>query len=1316
MKRNLKQLGLALCGLMAVTAAADDGEMYSVSLNGKPQVLIILDTSVHMKKENTFPYPEYYDPNIAYPPIPDTKAENFIYKSFLGGEQFYYNKSDAAKAINHDEIRRIAKKAVDSFTGGPALTSSEQNLYDEFVATIPALNSDKRFSYSLMNCYSALQDFQGDSGAYQDKLSQLVATDIKLGDGVVGIPYHWKNIGDRPGIEGGILKRFVDCQNDIAAREKRNPGYEQSAFIKNSDSDDGSRDGYQEKESRQGLPADGAQKHWNAYEDHYQRDFDDINKAYIYADNLVKWKRLKDKQDAQGNIELSNLQIAKKVILDLMLDIKGVNAGLEIFNPNNAFTELNLLDNNGGRIISGIRSYERKDYSSDTQYQAARSLLKKQVGSIFTTGLSRSALCESLYEGYRYLYGKGVWFGDDFNRGIPKRDTSVESNSVYKSPLDWTSTCQNEAYIIMVTPGYHDVSQNVFDFKECKGIAHDYDHDKDANKKIRELPNVTEALIAEKSVQVNGDKDCDKNLLPVLSHWLANNDINPNTTDVKERIVTYTVGIGELPAGNKALLEAAAKEGEGTFYNALNANELRQKLEMAFVDIISRQNGTAATVATSINNDNVRANNNTVYYSMFQPNQTSKWQGNLRKLTVTNEGTLSAWTQAASSASRTDVKPALVTDSKAYFNDELYSGWSNEKGLNDVKVGGVVEAFKNRNTSRNIYITNADNSALVTLTEKNLKDALGVSGGSEADSDANLADALGVSKDTLDDAIAWLQGKDESGNFRADIFGDPMHAKPLVVNFSEPSGDETVNVPRIFIGTNSGFFHAFKDNGNTVEEEWAFIPKENLKRALKLNLQITKAENRIYGFDATAVHASYIVDKATNHVITFGERRGGSNYYSLNVALDPETQGLTKPSYNWMLTGDSNKSGATYLSQLGQTWSVPVVGRVFRGEGDASNDKPVLFFGGGYDDKKDECGSNGGASCADSLGKAIYVVDADTGSIMATFDSLKIKDSIASQLAIMDSNGDGYIDRIYAPDTGGNIYRIDMPILYNPTTEQYEKDINKWKLFTLAALGGDAKDDRRFFNPPSLVRARDNDINRSAYDGLLIGSGDIANPNSNLITQNYFFNIKDRNIAPKVWAEKPDELLGEVKYPNTLALENLQKLAYNSDHSTLTEIAVDEEVIQSGWAFTLNKLDMNIDGTVTEKGGEKSLGNAVVINGVVHFNTYSPFSVQPKIEKGQCVVNTSGSSHYYQLALNSGKLKNYSALENIIAKDIAVHVTQNSGVPTLRLLGAGKGELGTGADKSVIRKGSVEANVTLSPRAIYRYMNEPEDKKEIASE
>jgi Tfp pilus tip-associated adhesin PilY1 len=34
--------------------------------------------------------------------------------------------------------------------------------------------------------------------------------------------------------------------------------------------------------------------------------------------------------------------------------------------------------------------------------------------------------------------------------------------------------------------------------------------------------------------------------------------------------------------------------------------------------------------------------------------------------------------------------------------------------------------------------------------------------------------------------------------------------------------------------------------------------------------------------------------------------------------------------------------------------------------------------------------------------------------------------SIASDLAAIDRNADGFIDRVYAPDTGGNVWRVDV--------------------------------------------------------------------------------------------------------------------------------------------------------------------------------------------------------------------------------------------------------------------------------------------------
>lgn len=1292
MKGIFKQVSIILTGLIILHAEADEGEIYSVSLDGKPQVLIILDTSSHMREEADFPYPKYYDPHIAYPPIPDTNAEDLIYRWFYGGEQFYYNRDQEARELDHSALLRISEKAVKSYAGGSALTSVEEDIYDDFVATIPDLNSDPNIDFSYMNCYSALEDFQGALGAYQDYIAQWLPNGREWGDGIIGEQYLWKNIGSR----SSIGKKFVDCQHDITAGEARNPGYEHSAIIQPSDISDGETDGYQEKESRQGFPTDGPQYYWNSYQDNAVRNLpeSDDNKAYLYSDNLVKWAKLEP--DTSGNIRLSNLQIAKKVVLDLMLDTTEINTGLEIFNPNNSISAIDILNNNGGRVISGVSSYDPADYDSTTAYRSKVSLLKSKVKDIFTTGYSKSALCESLYEGYRYLYGKGVWYGDDVLSGTkPQRDESIEDGDSYISPMDWVNSCQTEAYIIMLTTGHHDVSPRIGDIVPCGGIFNDairidaFDHDSKANKLIEQLPGMAAQDIQDKAVQVNdADTTCDKNLLPVLSGWLANNDMNATTPDVKERIVTYTVGIGNLDSRRRNLLEKTAEYGDGEFYNALNANELRQKLEMAFADIISRQQGVTAAVGTSINSSNSTKSNEFVYYTMFQPNQTSKWQGNIRKLKVTDDGQLSAWTQSARVASSltSATSAALSTSNSIFFNDDLYSAWSSEQGLNDADLGGVVEALKNRELARNIYISNIDDSILLPLTKANLKLAFAVG------TDADLANVIGVSEGTLVAAIDWLQGLDEAGDFRDDIFGDPMHVQPLIVEYPDTESADITTKARIFIGTNAGFFHAFKDNGRSVEEEWAFIPKENIATALQLNLQVTKAENRIYGIDGSAVDASYL-DSTGNikHIITFGLRRGGSKYFSLNVNLDLVDGNTTKPELNWVI--DADKTG---FSALTQTWSTPVVSKIFRGD-DSTNDKPVLIFGAGYDESKDDCGSNSttipAEGCADAKGRAVYIVDADSGRLIKSFD-YGISDSIASELAVMDSDGDGYADRIYAPDTAGNIYRVDMP---TPNTKKV--DMLKWRLFKLANLGGTGADDRRFFSAPSIVRAREGD---SSYDGLLLGSGDITSPNSNITAQNYFFNIKDTNIYPQVWGDDKDA--GEREVPAAIVLNDLDKITYNSSTEKDKLKPNDDSDALYGWHYTLNEATVTKEG-VTTRGGEKSLGNAVVINGIVHFNTYTPFAHDYVIENDQCVVNQSGNSNYYQVALNSGSTKYYQKLPNVIAKDLAVHAASNGGASILRILGASKGDT---ADIEGVQAptGTIDTDVTLSPRPIYRYFNE----------
>ena len=76
-------------------------------------------------------------------------------------------------------------------------------------------------------------------------------------------------------------------------------------------------------------------------------------------------------------------------------------------------------------------------------------------------------------------------------------------------------------------------------------------------------------------------------------------------------------------------------------------------------------------------------------------------------------------------------------------------------------------------------------------------------------------------------------------DYRSDIFGDPLHSKPLAVTYTE-SG---IDVVRLLVGTNAGFLHMFTDHGDNgsedsdnsddrVTENWAFIPEELLNFGL----------------------------------------------------------------------------------------------------------------------------------------------------------------------------------------------------------------------------------------------------------------------------------------------------------------------------------------------------------------------------------------------------------------------------------------------------------------------------------------------------
>jgi hypothetical protein len=80
---------------------------------------------------------------------------------------------------------------------------------------------------------------------------------------------------------------------------------------------------------------------------------------------------------------------------------------------------------------------------------------------------------------------------------------------------------------------------------------------------------------------------------------------------------------------------------------------------------------------------------------------------------------------------------------------------------------------------------------------------------------------------------------------------------------------------------------------------------------------------------------------------------------------------------------------------------------------------PVLVLGGGYDAVAEDASP----PAASTMGKAVFVLDAITGTLLKTLPTTR---SIPASVTLMDTDFDGYVDRAYAVDAGGYVYRIDF--------------------------------------------------------------------------------------------------------------------------------------------------------------------------------------------------------------------------------------------------------------------------------------------------
>jgi len=934
----------------------------------------------------------------------------------------------------------------------------------------------------------------------------------------------------------------------------------------------------------------------------YTASVDDSNVEWtgslvtLYSDNYLRWHHGDVDNEKIGLVTRPRIEVAQESVTSLINSSPNVDFGLQVFNRNNSGSS-----RHGGRIISAIVESTSASHSA---------LVDVVNDDLIASG--NTPLCETLYEASRYFGGKTVDFGDNETSFTPSRDLDAEDPvGTYKSPF---SSCSDKAYVILMTDGVPTSDNNADTKVKALGTADGY------------------------AMSAFGG-----NYLAAIAGWMNNNDVN-TSIDGKQTVSTYTIGFSSGATAAAPLLTEAALLGGGKYYAATNTASLTAALTNVLANL-EPSNDSLTSASVAANNFDRTETLNSVYYAMFQPDRGPRWQGNLKKYKIVGGEQVGKDGETA------------INDSTGHFSSDVTSFWSTQVDGDQVADGGVADMLRNK-TDRVIY-SDIGGSSGDSLDKFKMAEL--ISSGNYFGTKAALASKLAVDESDVEEYINWAQGIDvddedednDKTDMRSDVFGDPLHSKPFVVNYG--------NKIHLLIGTNSGALHMFKDAGDTVDETWAFMPKEFFSKIKPLRENYSTTD-KIYGVDGKLT--SYIDDKNGNGIIEtgdkvwvfFGLRRGGTSYYALDIS-NPDL-----PSLMWHIDANTPKFG-----ELGQSWSQPKVAfsklNIVSGAA-----KPVLIFGGGYDISKDD---GGVGESTDNVGRAIYMIDAETGTFkwsMAPENATTTfpgGDSIPASIATLDSDSDGLVDRLYTGDTGGNVWRVDMPSDDPTGTEP-------WSVFKLASLGGDThSSDRRFFNEPSIVRTfitetieseiTDAEGKKSTvtvhqevpYDAILLGSGDRSNP-LGTDTDDVFFMLKDKNIITQTFTASSSPATPTAITHSTTS-SDLYDFTDNPFGSVSEEgrqalsVAVSKK---SGWFFNL------------EQDGEKNTSNAIVINNTVYFTTFTP----PNLAQDQIdceLPNGQGWLYAVDLALGIKKF-DWAAEDSKNREDrIAFISEQFLGSPTL---------------------------------------------------
>ncbi len=857
-------------------------------------------------------------------------------------------------------------------------------------------------------------------------------------------------------------------------------------------------------------------------------------------------------------------------------------------------------------------------------------------------------------------YEDGLGGGTDcqFSHTLNCAQDRIIGSPVYVSPVEIDECASN--YTIFLTDGEPTLTNQG---TESKIIS-----------EFNEISSCVDGNLAINALGSNGRCAVE------MARAMANNDQDGDPTNGEQTVKTYTIAFNLRDSRATSWLTQIATEGGGRFYSAANAADLANVFDQIFGDVLGLST-TFSSPAITTNFFNRTRSRDEIYFGLFSPELERKWDGNVKRFRVcVDDSTVDPISGQSCTAAQVESTAILdqtgidaVDPATLLFVANSQSYWSSVADGSSTVAGGAGAEVTDYQTR--IFYTDEDASGFPTSLPASL-DATGFTFTFDSPDDSRDWDsndlahvhsvvcsdptALGVGQECYEKML-WLLGRDiqdeDDDNNTTETrwgMGDIVHASPVVITYGfsdtviangQPDPGEGL-IDKLLVNTNDGGMRMINPVNGT--EDWVFMPGSTLVNAGAL--YENDQGQHLYGLDATPVlhqmdvNNNGVIDPADGDFVRVYQvmRRGGQFVYALDLTptapLSASSDSVV-PRILWRIQG-----GTGDYARMGDTWSRPTLATINVRDsfGDLTT-REVLVMGGGYDNDLDN--NFGTANANPNRGNALYIIDPDNGEpllsishaaatgITSSGADLQIPGfhhAITAGISVLNSDDDinGIDDRLYFPDTAGNIWRIDLgdDILADGSglyTGSLPVSQSKTTVGLVADLSGSAPaDERRFYQDLTAVQVVDKihtdtttetDNNEGKLIYLLLTSGYRAHPLDDVV-EDRFYALRDK-VINHMTDSNNDRLADGTGFsmPITEAdLEPVTTMALDDSNRDASSLAR----ARSARGYYLDFPDT----------GEKGLSTITVLRGQVFFTTYVPADLS--VGNTRCSADIGGSFGY----------------------------------------------------------------------------------------